>query len=211
VDSLTTPAAYRALTTSNDPGAATSVYVVDGVRVKKPGELRMLALIRRGDELVASRLPSVVVGRFPGVPDVGERAPRISTPTADDVGGQLEQIDTRVPPDSMHEVDYADVLGRKPIILILATPQFCQSRVCGPTVDIAEQVKQESGADVAFIHMEIFNDNDPSKGLRPQVAAFRLPSEPWAFAIDERGIVRERLEGAFGATELEAALESVTG
>ena len=208
VDSLTTPAAFRAQTTANDPGAATSVYVVDNVRIDRSGELRMLALIRRDGGLSATRLPSVVVGQFPGVPDIGERAPRITTPTVDSVGGDLAQIDTRVPPDSMHEVDYADALGERPIMLILATPQFCQSRVCGPTVDIAEQVKQESDVDAAFIHMEIFNENDPSKGLRPQVSAFRLPSEPWAFVIDERGIVRERLEGAFGATELQEALEA---
>jgi hypothetical protein len=209
VDSLKTPAAFRAKTTADDPGAATSVYVVDGVNVDRAGELTMLALIRDGGELHAARLPSVVVGQFKGVPDVGDPAPEIHTPTADDVGGDLSEIDTRVPPDTMHEVDYADALGKEPIMLVLATPQFCQSRVCGPTVDIAEQVKAELGDEAAFIHMEIFNDNDPNKGLRPQVRAFGLPTEPWAFVIDQRGVIRERLEGAFGATELSEALQRV--
>jgi len=209
VDSLKTPAAFRAKTTADDPGAATSVYVVDGVEVDRPGELTMLALIRRGGELQATRLPSVVVGQFKGVPDVGDPAPEIHTPTADDVGGQLSEIDTRIPPDTMHDVDYADALGTEPIMLVLATPQFCQSRVCGPTVDIAEQVKAELGDEATFIHMEIFNDNDPNNGLRPQVNAFGLPTEPWAFVIDERGVIRERLEGAFGATELSEALQRV--
>ena len=71
-------------------------------------------------------------------------------------------------------------------MLLFATPQFCQSRVCGPVVDVAEQVKQLYGDKAAFIHMEIYNDNDPSKGVRPQVRAFHLPSEPWLFAIDTR-------------------------
>ena len=35
--------------------------------------------------------------------------------------------------------------------------------------------------------MEIYNDNDPSKGVRPQVRAFHLPSEPWLFAINREG------------------------
>ena len=35
--------------------------------------------------------------------------------------------------------------------------------------------------------MEIYNDNDPSKGVRPQVRAFHLPSEPWLFTIDRHG------------------------
>jgi hypothetical protein len=208
IDSLRTPAAFRSKTTVDDPAAATSVYVVDGVPIRRRGELTALALIRRDGQLEGTRLPSYVVGKFPGVPDVGEKAPRFSTPTMDEVADP-SQIDTRIPPDSMHEVDYADVLGREAIMLIFATPQFCQSRVCGPTVDIAEEVKAEFGDEAAFIHMEIFNENDPNKGLRPQVRAFALPTEPWAFVIDRDGVVRERLEGAFGATELSAALEKV--
>ena len=46
--------------------------------------------------------------------------------------------------------------------------------------------------------MEIYNDNDPSKGVRPQVRAFHLPSEPWLFAIDRQGVVSSVVEGAFG-------------
>ena len=86
-------------------------------------------------------------------------------------------------------MDYADALGKEPIMLLFATPQFCQSRVCGPVVDVAEQVQQEYGDEAAFIHMEIYNDNDPSKGVRPQVRAFHLPSEPWLFAINREGVV----------------------
>ncbi len=64
----------------------------------------------------------------------------------------------------MHDVDLADVVGKKPVVLLFATPALCVSRVCGPVVDIAEQVKSEVGDDVAFIHMEIFTDNDPNQG-----------------------------------------------
>ena len=46
--------------------------------------------------------------------------------------------------------------------------------------------------------MEIYNDNDPSKGVRPQVRAFHLPSEPWLFAINREGVVSAAIEGAFG-------------
>ena len=87
------------------------------------------------------------------------------------------------------------MLGKEPIVLLFATPQFCQSRVCGPVVDVAEQVKQLYGDKAAFIHMEIYNDNDPSKGVRPQVRAFHLPSEPWLFAIDRRWTDRGRDRG----------------
>jgi hypothetical protein len=39
------------------------------------------------------------------------------------------------------------------------------------------------------------------------VGAFGLPSEPWLFAIDKHGKVAARIEGAFSATELEAAIK----
>ena len=79
------------------------------------------------------------------------------------------------------------MLGKEPIVLLFATPQFCQSRVCGPVVDVAEQVKQEYGDKAAFIHMEIYNDNDPSKGVRPQVRAFHLPERAVAVRDQPRG------------------------
>ncbi len=210
VESLKTPSAFRAKTTAEDAGAATSVYVVPRLQVERRGELAMVAVIRRGDKLEAARLPSVVVGQFDDVPDVGEQAPRISTPTADDVG-DISEIETRIPPDSMHDTDYADVLGKEPILIVFATPQFCQTRVCGPTVDIVEEVKSKLGDKATFIHMEVFNDNDPGKGVRPQLRAFNLVTEPWAFIIDRKGRVTARFEGAFGAEELTRATEKAIG
>jgi hypothetical protein len=210
VDSLQTPPAFRAKTTVDDPSAATSVYVVSQVKVKKRGELAGLAVIRRNGKLEATRIPSYVVGKFASVPDVGDPAPRIHTPTASDVE-RIEEIETRIPPDTMHNTDFADVLGKEPIVIVFATPQFCQSRVCGPTVDIVEEVKAKFGDRAAFIHMEVFNENDPNKGLRPQLRAFHLPTEPWAFVIDREGRIAARFEGAFGADELSRAVEKVVG
>jgi len=207
VYSLQTPPAFRAKTTADDPGAATSVYVVPRVEVKRRGELVMLALIRRGGKLEGTRVPSLVAGQFPAIPDVGDPAPRIHTPTADEVS-DISEIETRIPPDSMHGTDFADVLGKEPILLIFATPQFCQSRVCGPTVDIAEEVKSRLGDRAAFIHMEVFNDNDPGKGVRPQLRAFHLETEPWAFIVDRDGRISARFEGAFSAEELTQAVEA---
>ncbi len=54
--------------------------------------------------------------------------------------------------------------------------------------------------------MEIWKDNDLSKGIRPQVQAYHLETEPWTFLIDRNGIVRDRIEGAYGVSELEEAM-----
>jgi hypothetical protein len=127
------------------------------------------------------------------------------------VGGDLEQIDTRVPPSSQHETDFADVVGKEPVVLTFATPRLCQSRVCGPVVDVVEQVKADYEDQAEFIHMEVFVDNDVRQGYRPQLRAFRLPTEPWVFTIDAGGRIAARIEGAFGARELEAAVKKAVG
>jgi len=207
IESLAAKPAFRARTTGEDPDAATVVY---STRLNLPseGEWRIAALLKEDGELKGALLPSpAVVGEFQRIPKPGQRAPVIHTPTAQDVGGDLSKITTRVPPDTQNEVDYAEALGKEPIVLLFATPEFCQSRVCGPVVDVAEQAKQEYGDKAAFIHMEIYNENDPAQGARPQVRAFRLPSEPYLFAIDRQGIVRDTVEGAFGLELMHEAVE----
>lgn len=210
IESMQTQPAFRAQTTTSDPDAATVVY---STRVDFPanGEWRIAALIRKDGKLTAALLSSADVGGHAKVPRVGQKAPLIHTPTPADVGGDMSKITTRIPPDTQNRVDYADAYGKEPIVLLFATPQFCQSRVCGPVVDVAEQVKQEYGDRAAFIHMEIYRDNDPSKPVRPQVKAFHLPNEPWLFAIGRDGRIKDTIEGAFGVEELTRVVKGLTG
>jgi hypothetical protein len=210
VESLQTEPAFRAKTTVDDPDAGKVVYVTN-VDLPSNGEWRIGALIKDGDHLAASLLPSASVGQFKDIPRVGQRPPAIHTPTRDSVGGDLSKLTTRIPPETMNKADFADVLGKKPIVLLFATPQFCESRVCGPVVDVATQVQRDYGDKAEFIHMEIWNDNDPSKGVRPQVRAFHLPSEPYLFVIDRQGVIRTEIEGAFNVAELTKAVKGVTG
>jgi hypothetical protein len=208
-ESLEVKPQFLSRITAQDPDSAKSVYVAD-VPFDKPGKYEVLGIARLDDRLVAATSASGPITVIkPGddpVPRVGEPAPRIHTPTKADAGGDIASIDTRIPPSTMHEADFADVVGRKPVMLLFATPALCQSRVCGPVVDIAEQVKAEHGGDAEFIHMEIYRENSIDKGFRPQVAAFGLPTEPWLFAIDRQGKVAARIEGAFSPAELEDAL-----
>lgn len=207
IEDLTTEAAFRAKTTSDDPDAAQVAYVAD-IPLDKPGPWAFAALIKTGDGFQYSLLPTPnPVGDYP-IPRVGERAPAIHTPTAGEVA-DIAEIDTRVPPDDMHADDLADVLGRQPAVLLFATPALCQSRVCGPVTDIAQQVKQEYGDRVAFIHQEVYRENDISKGPRPQMQAYDLPTEPWCFVIDRSGKVSAVFEGPFSVQELEAAVQKV--
>jgi hypothetical protein len=214
---LTVKPAFQSETVAKDPQAAKSLYVTE-LRVKKPGNYAVMGVAKLDGRLVATDPIYLAAHASSPVPHVGEKAPVIDTPTVSSVGGDVSKIDTRTPPDSMHDVNFADVLGKKPIILLFATPALCQSRVCGPVVDIAEELKSENKGAAAFIHMEIYNGNKIGQGcldgtrqqsqcFRPQVLAYHLPTEPWAFAIDKHGRIVDRLEGAFSKSELETALK----
>jgi hypothetical protein len=214
---LTVAPPYQSETVAQDPDAAKSLYV-SHIKFPKAGTYAIMGVAKLDGRLVAtSPSPARVLAHDP-VPDVGDKAPVIDTPTKEDVG-DLAAIDTRQPPSDMHDVSFADAVGKKPIILLFATPALCQSRVCGPVVDIAEEVKAESGDEADWVHMEVYKDNEIKPGclegtrpetecLRPQFMAYHLGSEPWMFAIDKQGRVAARIEGAFSKGELEDALKA---
>jgi hypothetical protein len=201
-DSLEVRPAFRSQTSAGDD--VKGVYHAD---VELPGAGRWLLLVvtRSGEELLGGAA-TVTVRRDSPVPAVGEKAPMVHTPTPESVGGDVSKIDTRVPPDDLH-ADLADSLGRRPVALLFATPALCRSRVCGPVADEAVQLASAYGDRVAFIHNEVYVDNDYAKGLRPQLEAYGLTSEPWLFVIDRDGRVAARLEGAFGIDEFRQAIE----
>lgn len=207
-EALAVKAQFQSRSVSTDPDAAKSVYVAR-LKLPKQGSYEVLGIARLDGRLVAATpagRPLEVRKDGGPVPNLGDPAPRIHTETKADVAGDMAKIDTRSPASSMHDVDFADVVGTKPVVLLFATSALCQSRVCGPVVDVTEQVKAETGQDVAFVHQEIFRENEISKGYRPQVAAWNLPTEPWVFTVGSDGRVAARIEGAFSARELERAI-----
>jgi hypothetical protein len=209
-ESLDVKPQFQSRQTASDPNAAKSIYTAE-IPFGKPGRYEVLGIARRGSKLVAATLPQAGIAVKDAsndrIPAVDSEPPRIHTPTEASAGGDIASIDTRLPPSSMHDDDFANVLGKKPVVLLFATPQLCQSRVCGPVVDLAEQEKaKQANGDVAFIHMEVFRDNQIDKGIRPQLAAFHLLTEPWLFTFDRSGKVAARIEGAFSERELAQAI-----
>jgi len=209
-ESLDVAAPYRSQLTADDLAAGDTFYVAN-LSFKTPGKHRVIGVARLDGRLVVADSPiAVPVGLKNGPPKVGDMAIRVHTQTAADVGGNLKQITTRVPPASnLLKTDFADVMGKKPVVLLFATPALCQSRTCGPVVDIAEEVRAKYGGGVTFIQNEIYNDNNPSKGTRSQVKSWRLPSEPWAFVVDRHGRISTRFESVFSAGELARAVAKV--
>ncbi len=206
-DLLVTEPAFRSqqAATEDDPFAA--IYEATDVPLPRAGRWAMLVLTKVGNRLVAA--PSQLeVSESTAIPEVGERAPEVATDTVES-GGSLEAIDTRRPPArELHEESFADVAGTKPVALLFATPQLCQSRVCGPVTDIALQLHQRYGDRVQFIHQEVYEGNNAQNPLRPSLQAFNLRTEPWLFTVDRQGRVAARLEGSFGLRAFERAVQA---
>ena len=209
IENLQTSPAFRSQTVASDPDSADNVYVTS-VPFAHDGKWDVGALSATGTACVPRCYPpSASAGSRTSRPWASGRLD--PHPTISSVGGEISKIDTRTPHDDMHDVDLSGVLGEEPVVLLFATPALCQSRVCGPVVDQELEAKSRFGDQVAFIHMEVYNENNPSKGIRPQLEAYGLPTEPWLFVIDRNGVVRTRIEGAFGIGELESAIDGVAG
>lgn len=183
---------------------ATHIYVAN-VRLAEPGTYWLLAEPEGGEEKVQA-LGNVMVTKEDSEPDVGDPAPASDNPTLASAGGEAAEITTRVPPDEMLlEHSVADSLrARVPFVVTFATPKFCSSRTCGPVVDVVEETARRfEDSDVRFIHVEVYEDNDPAKGFNRWVGEWGLETEPWTFVVGRNGKIVERFEGAVSVRELE--------
>jgi hypothetical protein len=153
---------------------------------------------------------------------VGERAPSVATPTLADVGDDATRLSTDPSPDpTLYATSVKDALDRhEPFVLVFATPAFCQSRVCGPTLDLVKQVKA-SEPDMTFINVEPYQVAWKDGSLQPvldangqltpvpSVEAYGLLVEPWIFVVDRDGVVRGSFEAVVSEKELREAIDAV--
>jgi hypothetical protein len=195
------------------PGGAeadsTHIYVAH-LELPSAGTYWMLAEPEGGREVQA--LGNVVVKRSDPVPSAGDEAPVSDTPTLQSVGGKAAAITTQTPPDeSLLRHSVADSLrAGVPFVVTFSTPKFCQSRTCGPVVEVVEEVARRfEDTEVRFIHVEVFEDNDPAKGYNRWMREWGLETEPWTFLVGRNGRILERFEGAVSVLELEQALDPV--
>ena len=176
-------------------------------RVVEPGKYFLLAEPVDAKPRIQG-LANVVVEADAKTPSVGEKAYPSRNPTIRDA--PAAQISTQSPPsEELLRYTVAETLAaKKPFVVAFATPKFCASRTCGPVVDVLDAVRKDvaAGDALRFIHVEIYEDNDPKLGTNRWVREWRLPTEPWVFLVGADGRIAERFEGAVSADELEAAV-----
>lgn len=182
------PRGYYPLRTELDAAGAWGVVVeADGVQVE-------------------TTIQAVEPSTLPPVPRPGDPLVSVPTPTTADPRG-VDPICTRDPQCPFHEVSLDEAIGGTgPIVLLISTPAFCQTAICGPVLDLLIDRRADlEAAGATVIHAEVYVD-EQARQVTAIVDAFGLTYEPALFLAAPDGTVTERLDYTYDAKELDAAL-----
>jgi hypothetical protein len=192
--------------TGDAPGDITRLYVAY-LRAPRAGRYT-LTVSAAGKPTLRGTL-QILVRPQPLAPAVGSKAIPSKTPTIASAHGNLAALTTRTPPDTKL-LDYSvagSLAAHKRFVLVFATPKFCQSRTCGPVVDVVDAVrKQFARSGIRFIHVEVYRNNNPGLGYNTWFKEWHLPSEPWTFLVGSDGRIKARFEGSVSVQELAASV-----
>jgi hypothetical protein len=169
------------------------------------------------------------------VPVVGQPAIAAKTPTVKDVPDVAQLSSGTNPNPAMYQISLDQALKNgKPTALLFATPAFCKTATCGPSLEVMQGLQKQYGDKVNFVHVEVYKypfdqsvqaqqnaaqkaakenraqtPDEARAGLADAMVAWHLDSEPWLFLIDARGIVAGRYEGGITKEEIGPALEKL--
>lgn len=175
----------------------------------EPGSLEVVAVDgdRWGAAAVKVVRPEDARAPVPGQPAVVTATPTVEAPLG------ANPVCTEDPPCPLHEISLDTALAEgSPVMLLFATPAFCQTVACAPAVANLTAVHEDGDwGDVAFIHCEIYPDAEAAANLTllQPVLDWQLPTEPWLFAIDVDGVIADRLDGPMLDVDMRRLAEQV--
>jgi hypothetical protein len=189
--------------------APAATYLLASVELSPPGTV-YAEVIADGKKATAS---FEIVDRIPGV-GAGDPLPSVKTPSGTDLAG-MEVACTRQPACPLHDVSLDAALARKrPLAVLVASPAFCQTAVCGPVLDVLLKAMPAFADRVDFLHLEVYaqkpHDTIEGTPLAPAVKGFGLESEPTLYLVGADGVVRNRIDGVMGTGEVTQALTALT-
>jgi hypothetical protein len=157
-------------------------------------------------------------------PAIGAAAPASDNPTTTDPADiPTISTDDNPDPDFYRESVSTALAAHEPFAVVFATPAFCTSAMCGPTLDVVKDAAAPFKGKMTFIHVEPYELELVEGTLRPvlsdqnlpiPVAAtdqWGLPTEPYVFVVDSAGKVTAKFEGIAAPDELAAAFSAVAG
>ena len=156
------------------------------------------------------------VGETPSAPSVGSPAFRSRNKTLADVDSLAELTTGSLQDADLYRLTLAEAAANgMPTVVVMASPAFCTNAVCGPQVEVLQQLKDAYKGRANFVHVDFYDNPQEIQGdlsrarISPTVLEWGLPSTEWSFVIDRRGIVSDRFESFATLEELEQALLKV--
>lgn len=133
-----------------------------------------------------------------GPPVVGEQLPPVDSPTTERTL-EVDPLCSRVPACDLHSVNLRDAVTQgKPIVMLIATPAYCQTAVCGPVLDLV--MEQTAGrTDLNVLHQEVYKNPKGQRDLNdaqlaPVPEAYDLRFEPVLYVTDRTGLIVARAD-----------------
>jgi hypothetical protein len=100
-----------------------------------------------------------------------------------------------------------------PALIVFASPTWCPSRSCRPTIDQVAAAASAAGLEWSLVDVfatpEATSEDDLV--LSGDVEAWGLPSQPWVYVVDAGGVVTAVFEGAVSDDELAGAIDLIDG
>ncbi len=141
-------------------------------------------------------------------PNIGEVPPASQNDTTA-TNSNPQSLCSRQPPCSLHDKVIADVLGKgRPLVVQFSTPAYCQTRFCGPVLEVLLTQVPKYQDRVDFIHIEVWQDVLLQK-YRQAMIEWKLATEPYTFFMGKDGKVVGKLEAIFSDEELTSFLEQL--
>jgi len=201
------------------PAEARGVYVNQDVTFAEPGvyETQVAADI---DGLGAQSLTATFqVLAEPALPAPGGQALKTKNHVIGDKGIKPVSIDSQaqdgapIPDPELHRTTIAQAIAQgRPALVLFATPVYCQSLFCGPTLDAVQTLAADHAGQAEFIHVEIWKDY-PKSVVNEAAADWLLRNgdltEPWLYLIGGDGTILDRWGPLFDPDEVAAALDAL--
>ena len=96
---------------------------------------------------------------------VGSPAVRSRNKTRDDVQSLSELTTGSLHDPDLYQMTVADaVTSGLPTVIVVASPAFCTNAVCGPQVEVLQELKNKFKGQANFIHVDFYDNPQEIQG-----------------------------------------------